>query len=110
MTDHLNQEALLELKMIMGEEFPQLLDTFRRDSVQRIAAIREAVVAADADAIRRTAHSFKGSAGNMGATELNELCRQLEELGSNGETAGSDTLLEAIVSEYQEVDRALDAI
>lgn len=108
--EHLNKDALAELKMIMGDEFSMLLDTFRTDSVQRIEAIRQAVNEKDSEAIRRAAHSFKGSASNMGAVELCSLCRRLEELGFQGKTEGADQLFDAIEQEYELVSAELDAL
>jgi HPt (histidine-containing phosphotransfer) domain-containing protein len=110
MTDthpHLNMDALVELKQVMGEEFALLISTFESDSAVRIESIREAVVAEDPDAIRRAAHSFKGSASNMGAIALTEHCRRLEEKGRNGELKGCAELLEQIIAEYRQVQVAL---
>lgn len=103
MERHVDAGVLDELYQVMGDEFPSLLETFRRDSEMRIVAIHEAVSARDAEGIRRTAHSFKGSASNMGAPRLTRLCRALEELGRNGHTEGSAELLGEIRNEYQRV-------
>ena len=106
-TDHLDLETLKELREVMGGEFPQLIDTFVKDSAMRLQVIADAVDSAEPEAIRRAAHSFKGSAGNMGATRLTQLCRSLEELGHNGEVAGASQLHEAICAEYAVVEAAL---
>ncbi|MEE8057153.1 MAG: Hpt domain-containing protein [Pseudomonadales bacterium] len=110
MTDisqYLDVDALNELKQVMGEEFPLLIKTFENDSVVRIELIKEAIASADPDAVRRAAHSFKGSASNMGATTLTELCRAVEEIGAKGETAGCDQLLEQIIESYAQVQEGL---
>lgn len=105
---HLDTAALSELKQIMGDEFSTLVTTFVNDSVIRIQAIKEAVASADTEEIRRAAHSFKGSASNMGATRLTELCRGLEERGHNGVTDGCDELMEQVIAEYNQVEAALN--
>ena len=105
---HLDQDALVELKQVMGDEFSLLIDTFTSDSIVRIETIAAAVNAADPEDIRRTAHSFKGSASNMGATHLASLCKQLEDLGVEGQTDGSKELLEQVVVEYDHVKAALE--
>lgn len=107
---HLDIEALDELKQIMGDEFSLLIDTFINDSIVRLETIKEAVVAEDPEAIRRTAHSFKGSAGNMGARHLTDLCRRLEELGHSGSSNGAESLLEQLTTEYESVKGALKSI
>ena len=107
--EHVDTGVLAELHQVMGDEFPSLLETFARDSEMRIELIRQAVVSEDVDAVRRAAHSFKGSAGNMGARRLTRLCRALEELGRNGEISGGYELLGEIEVEYQQVFRILSS-
>lgn len=105
--EHLDLAALTELKNIMGDEYSLLVETFLNDSSQRLKIIAEAVKAGDPDAIRRGAHSFKGSAGNMGAVKLTLICKALEELGINGLVQGTDRLVEELENEYQQVSQAL---
>lgn len=104
---HLDLEALNELKEVMGDEFSLLITTFIDDSVTRLDTIKSAVQSADPEAIRRTAHSFKGSASNMGALQLTDHCRRLEELGHSGTSDGADVIFEKLVAEYQQVEQAL---
>ena len=96
--------------MVMGDDFASLLHTFILDSEQRIAAIGATVQAADADALRRAAHSFKGSAGNMGALAVADLCRQLEELGRDGTTAGAEPLVAQLRREFDFVEQEIRAL
>ena len=107
---HLDLDALKELQEVMGEEFSLLVETFTTDSILRLQGIREAIDARDPDAIRRAAHSFKGSASNMAAPNLTKLCRSLEDLGHNGEIEGSEQLQLSIIEEYDQVKTALEAL
>ncbi len=107
---HLDQDALVELKQVMGDEFPLLIDTFTSDSIVRIETITAAVNASAPEEIRRAAHSFKGSAGNMGATQLAALCKKLEDLGAEGKADGSQDLLAQITAEYDHVKAALESL
>jgi HPt (histidine-containing phosphotransfer) domain-containing protein len=52
--------------------------SFARDAPQRLAALRAAAAAGDADALAFNAHSLKGSAANLGATRVVELCSAIE--------------------------------
>ena len=105
--DHIDMDALNELKGIMGEDYSVLIDTFINDSVLRLEAIDKAIVKADPTEIRMAAHTFKGSAGNLAATRLAMLCRTLEEKGSSGELQGCEQLKEAISEEFQCVKQLL---
>ena len=107
---HVDEIALSELKKIMGDEFSTLVETFETDSALRIESITEAVRGGEPEDIRRAAHSFKGSAGNMGATTLTDLCRMMEERGHQGTADGCAELLAQIVEEYACVRVALHAL
>lgn len=104
---HLDDEALHELQVIMGEDFGHLLQTFVTDSTARIEAAEQAATAADSEALRRAAHSFKGSSGNMGAPRLSDLCRQIEELARDGVIDRCLPLVAQLSEEFAAVQREL---
>jgi HPt (histidine-containing phosphotransfer) domain-containing protein len=104
---HFDLEVLKELKEVMGDEFSLLVDTFVNDSALRITAINEAVSAGNSVGIRRAAHSFKGSASNMGAVHLAKLCGSMEERGRTGEIEGVEQLAKEISDYYKKVEQAL---
>lgn len=105
---HLDEQALQELKGIMGSDFPLLVQTFLTDSRQRIAAVSAALDTDDSDALRRAAHSFKGSSSNLGALELAAICQQLEDHGRDGETgADCPALLSQLAQEFHYVEHEL---
>lgn len=107
---HLDLQVVKELKDVMGDEFSLLVDTFVNDSALRIAAINEAVSSGSTDSIRRAAHSFKGSASNMGAVHLANLCGFMEERGRTGEIEGIEQLAQDISSTYRDVQQALEKV
>lgn len=104
---HLDDDALRELQVVMGDDFGNLLQTFVTDSTARIAAAQKAAAAADGEALRRAAHSFKGSSGNMGAPKLSELCRRIEELAHGGMVDSCIPLLAELSEEFEVVQREL---
>lgn len=108
--EHLDLAALQELKAVMGDEFSLLVETFENDSVLRIDAMTVAVNSGEPEAIRRAAHNFKGSASNMAAPALAELCRAMEELGRNGRSDGSEQLLQQVIQEFAKVKQALGSL
>lgn len=98
--NHLDRDVLNTLQDIMEDEYPVLLDTFVTDSEERLRLLQAAEHDQDAQAMRRAAHSFKGSCSNMGAKVLAESCRDLEELARRGELAESAPLVERIEREF----------
>ena len=104
MTDQvIDETALSELRSIMGDDFQLLIDTFINDSEQRIVALQEAVSNADAESLRTSAHSFKGSSLNISAAKLTELCKDLEDRGREARLAGADEVLAELKIAYDEV-------
>jgi HPt (histidine-containing phosphotransfer) domain-containing protein len=77
---HLDYDALNALRDVMEDSFELLIDTFIQDSTTRLVKLQEMAgnPTRDSDAIRRAAHSFKGSCGNMGAPHLTHLCTTIE--------------------------------
>ncbi len=106
--DHLNTEALDELKEVMEDDFSLLIDTFVTDSETRLQTLSDLVMGTDADAIRREAHSLKGSSSNIGATKMTDLCKSLEDQGKDGVLDGVQGLKDAIAQEYQLVKGLLE--
>ncbi|KAA8694771.1 Hpt domain protein [Pseudomonas caricapapayae] len=105
MSIHLDYSVLNALQEVMEDEYPTLLDVFLKDSEQRIAQLLLAVQAASPDfqELSLTAHSFKGSSSNMGALQLSELCRQLEEQARQQRFTGLTELIGKIDSEYMTI-------
>jgi CheY-like chemotaxis protein len=62
----------------------RLIDKFLPDTAQRLVDLRQAVDAADAPAVARSAHGLKGSYGNIGSQEAAGLCLQLEQEARSG--------------------------
>ncbi len=101
MTDkHIDREALSVLREVMEDGYPELLDTFLTDSENRLVALQKA---ADAKALSEVAHSFKGSASNMGAIRLAELCQELESDAKHKSPAEIVKLVADISGEFEHV-------
>lgn len=104
MTDQIIDEAALaELRSIMGDDFQLLIDTFINDSEQRIVALQEAVDNRDAELLRTSAHSFKGSSLNISAGRLTKICQDLEDRGRELRLEGVDIALEDLKIAYDDV-------
>jgi HPt (histidine-containing phosphotransfer) domain-containing protein len=97
---HIDREALSVLREVMEEGYPELLDTFLTDSESRLAELQET---ADAKALSEVAHSFKGSASNMGAVRLAALCQELESEAKNKSPAEIVKMVANISCEFAKV-------
>ncbi|MDF2642978.1 MAG: hpt protein [Pseudomonas sp.] len=111
MAIHVDTSVLSALQDVMEDEYPTLLDVFLNDSEQRVTQLRQVLdgPAPDLQALSLDAHSFKGSTANMGALQLSELCRQLEDQTRLGKREGIEQLIDQIQSEYVTVRRLFAA-
>ena len=105
---HVDVGALQDLKDIMEGEFETLINTFVMDSSSKITELADAIAANDADALRKVAHSLKGSSSNICAGALSEFARQLEFMGKEGSTDGAAGILESLKSEFDNVRAVLE--
>lgn len=97
---HIDRQVLNDLQEVMEGDYLSLLETFLKDSEQRLFQLRNA---SNAEELGLVAHSFKGSSGNMGAVCLAELCRKLEERVRQPSLFGIEDLI-------NQIDRELEAV
>ncbi|GAA5019505.1 hypothetical protein GCM10023258_07180 [Terrabacter aeriphilus] len=86
----------------------RFLDRFSDSARQRLAELVAAHAAGDAEAAGRIAHGLKGSASNLGASALAEVCREVEEQGADGRLA-DEALVARVERELARATEALDA-
>jgi HPt (histidine-containing phosphotransfer) domain-containing protein len=78
----------------------RLIPYFLVECPQLMAAIRQAIVNADAPQLRYAAHTLKGSVAFLADQTVTEVVQQLETMGENGTLAGAEevyTTLETLM-------------
>lgn len=88
----------------------QLIDTYISNSRSLIEALRQAITAGEAEAVRRTAHSLKSSSANLGAHRLADICLRLESMGREKNLRESSMLFTAGEQEFNLVLSELQRI
>jgi HPt (histidine-containing phosphotransfer) domain-containing protein len=103
-------EIQRRLEEIRGPDEPanrellvRIVDAFLIGTPAHEQRLADAVTAHDADAVRQEAHSLKGAAGNVGASELTDRCLGLEELGRSGELEAAGAALDGVRVELDQV-------
>jgi two-component system sensor histidine kinase/response regulator len=93
-----------------GGVLEELAELFARDTPQRLAGLRRAAAEGDTHALAQAAHILKGSAANLGATAMVDLCQQLETQAKSGRMQAVDQLVARLEALYPRVAQAVSAI
>jgi PAS domain S-box-containing protein len=108
-TDVLDATKFNETRELLGEAFDELIDTFCRDAARHMQELRAALEANDIVTLKRSAHSLKGSSGNVGARALSRLCRELEGEADTLDAARAQDRLKQIIVAFEATGVALRA-
>ena len=110
----LNRQALENIRALSRADGDALLErvilAFTSETPRQLAAMREAIAGADAEALRKVAHSLKSGSANVGADALAQLCKDMEKLGRANSTEGAAGMLQDMEREFLAVRESLSAI
>lgn len=110
----LNRQALENIRALSGMDGDALLErvilAFTSETPRQLSAMRAAIAGADAEALRKVAHSLKSGSANVGADGLAQLCKEMEKLGRAGGTEGAAALLQQMQQAFLTVRESLNAI
>lgn len=79
-----------------AELLHELLDAYVEDVPQRMVAIERAIAQSDPEALRQAAHALRSGSINLGAVQVGQLCRELEQMGKSGSTTGAQALYQQL--------------
>jgi signal transduction histidine kinase/DNA-binding response OmpR family regulator/putative methionine-R-sulfoxide reductase with GAF domain len=98
----LDVAALDRLRAIApnAESFDRLVTSFIDNGAALVGKIADAAGSGDLDVLRRSAHTLKSNAASFGATDLAELCGNLEAQARAGSTDGASELTKQIASAF----------
>ncbi|UNU23304.1 response regulator [Microcoleus vaginatus] len=84
-----------------------LANCYFEESLKLLQAMKLAIDQGDTQALKRVAHTLKGSSANLSAAPLAQLCGRLEVMSTSGELDRASTLLAQIEGEYDRVKNTL---
>jgi len=87
----------------------KLIEAFGEDTAARIERIHAALSSCDFPAIRSEAHTIKGSASQMGADAVAEVCRELEQVVVLRDASLVTPLLNRVLERFAEIQEAMAA-
>jgi len=103
----LNDETLEQLKMIMEDEFGDLLDSYLEDSPKLLKDIFNSATEMDSKVFIRAAHTLKSSSQNLGADRLGKLSSVLEVAGRENNITKTSGLLKTTLQALFDTTREL---
>jgi HPt (histidine-containing phosphotransfer) domain-containing protein len=109
-SDPIDATAFANLLAMTGGEIEfvdELVDTYLDDGAAQVGSLRAAASGGDIETLTRAAHSLKSGSLNVGALELGELCRALEEVGRTGTVDDGAARVTAIAAAFDVAKRAL---
>jgi two-component system sensor histidine kinase/response regulator len=112
--DIINHGALDHIRALSKDRGDALvhkvIHAFVDDTPLHLRTLRQAIVGADPNNMRKAAHSLKSSSANVGADHLAQLCKEMEHLGRTDTTEGASGILTTMEQEFQAVRHSLNAI
>jgi CheY-like chemotaxis protein/HPt (histidine-containing phosphotransfer) domain-containing protein len=88
----------------------ELVTLFNRECPSWLADLRAAVAAGDAEKVKRTAHTVKGSVGIFGARPAFEAAQRLEKMGQEGDLAGAAAACDELETLLRRLPPALEVL
>ncbi|MBD2448201.1 PAS domain S-box protein [Nostoc sp. FACHB-152] len=106
----IDSKVVQSLRQMVAEDqlaLAELLHCYRREAAKLIQEIKESVATQDAQSLWKTAHKLKSSSASIGATNLAQLCQQLEVQGKSNTLFGCADICSQLQQEYEQVATAL---
>jgi len=106
-------ETIEQLRFLEDDDQPnvvaELLTLFIEHAPPKLEALRAAADSGDLTALKRAAHSLKGSSANIGARGMQQICERLEHEVTADALADARSLVAQLGEEFAVVEQALRA-
>jgi len=108
----INPKVIADLRALQSAGSPgflaELIDLFLKEAGGHVAKLRESLATKDARTFERSAHTLKGSCGNLGAQAMSRICADLQTVGHEANWARAAELLPTLEEEFKAVTRELE--
>jgi HPt (histidine-containing phosphotransfer) domain-containing protein len=108
----LNPKVIQELRSLDAGApglLKELIDLFLREAGVHLAGLRTALEKRDARALERSAHTLKGSSGNLGAMAMARICGELQARGGSPDWDRIPGELSQLEEEFRKAKSELEA-
>ena len=106
----INPKVIADLRGLGSRDFlVELIDLFLKEAAVHMAKLRESLGSKDARLFERSAHTLKGSCGNLGAQAMSRICADLQTIGHDANWARAAEILPQLEEEFKAVAQELEA-
>ena len=106
---HLDPTGLQRLQRLGGDAFVvKMIDLFFSYGAEKVAEAQRALAAGDLPALAKAVHPLKSSAGNVGATRMQELALLIEGLAKQGDAEAVRGLVPELEASFTAVKAELE--
>ncbi|MBI3856754.1 MAG: Hpt domain-containing protein [Planctomycetes bacterium] len=107
----INPRVIADLRSLQSGGSPgflaELIDLFLKEAEAHVTKLRESLAARDAKVFERSAHTLKGSCGNLGAQAMSRICADLQNVGHDADWTRAAELLPGLEAEFRTVTAEL---
>jgi histidine phosphotransfer protein HptB len=89
-------------------EFIELVELFLRTVKQDLQKLTAAYQSGDFEAVAESAHSLKGSSGNLGFFELSALSKNAEDKGRKNDLSGFAEIIDSMHQQIGKIQECLE--
>ena len=109
----INPKVIDELRALQNSGSPgflvELIELFLREAATHVSTLRESLDRRDARTFERSAHTLKGSCGNLGAQAMSRICADLQAAGQDADWDRAAALLTGLEQEFRTVRIELES-
>jgi signal transduction histidine kinase/HPt (histidine-containing phosphotransfer) domain-containing protein len=95
-----DMDRMLDLTDGNSDSLRELVEMYLKQTHKQLGQMNESFTAANADALRRYAHSCAGASATLGMTQLTVKLRELEKLAGGGTVTGAEPLIQQCAEEF----------
>ena len=107
----LDAKALQAIRNMVGEDgefdFKQIIEAYLEEAPKLLQVIVHAIASNNPQKLHQAAHTLKSSSATLGATELSNLCKELEVMARSGMIEDGELKKSQLEAEYERVKAAL---
>lgn len=91
------------------DEYRELVELFVDSGSAEFSKLKDAVSTNDLEQIRRSAHTIKGAAGNLGLMDVHEEAKKIEASADNGKTDDLADAVQVMGGQIQAIEKFVRA-